>query len=1149
MRQLRASLAIVAALCLAGICAANASAEAPAILRTSFSHLTSTSVGLQAEVNPNGEAGKFHFEYGPVDCSANPCTATAEGKLKKGESPVLVETPVEGLIPGATYHFRVLAKSNGGEAAVGPDTTFTTYRTPQVFGPCPNESFRSEQPSAKLPDCRAYEQASPLNKNGVDAQGQVPTVKASINGDAISYGAAGGIPGAEGSQVLPAYLASRGAGNWSTQGLLPPESAGQEAFVLGWTSDFSQTFSAARRLGPPAATAFLERSSANRSLTEIAPYGSGVTNPNFAGATADGSEIVFESAAKLTPEAIAGHSNVYAWDRTDKTIRLVGALNDKTSLPQGSFAGSYDWIAGSDAAALRGGGSAGTYYVQDQHAISGGGSVYFTAAGSGQLYLRQNASKEQSKVDGAGKCTNPELGCTIHVSATQKKNGTGPNGTDAAGEQPAAFLGASTDGSSVLFSSSEKLTDNAATGPEPTPPAIGRSGLDGSAGKDLGYCPTFAKGVAVDATYIYWASPKAGTIGRAKLNGAKCESPDPSFIVGANNPQYVAVDAGHVYWTNAADGKAGTGTIGRADINGTLASVNQEFITGASDPQGVAVDGEHVYWANEGDAQGSGEAEILTRTIGRAKLGGGGGEEVEQAFIQVDHGSQEERPQGLAVNATGIYWTATNASDIGFIIRRDLSGSAASEKFFGDGVDIGEAGVTLDASHAYWARQGTSTIGRINLALEAASAEREFVKGAERPQGVAGDGEHLYWSANGELSPNPGNDLYRFKPATGELSDLTVDTGDPNGAEVKGILGTSADATFVYFVANGDLDGAGPAKAGDCRGAAILLPSFEGECNLYLWREGQPLGFIARLDANGGANRTDSTDWLPRGGLLGQTEKSARVSADGSTVLYRSQVGGTPELYRYQLGEAGPTCISCNPSGAPASRGPRLGSINLTQVIPPAPAFTLSRNLSADGTRVFFETTEALVGADTNGEEGCPEVGSTNVAFPTCQDVYEWEAMGTGSCEENVQGGGCLYLLSTGKSGEASFFGDASASGDDAFLITSSPGLVRQDQDQLYDVYDAHLGGGLAAQNQVAAVPCEGDTCKPGPTPAPGFESPGSASFQGPGNPKPKKAACPKGKRKVSSKGKSRCVAKKQQAKKHQKGRKRGAKQSGRASR
>jgi hypothetical protein len=166
------------------------------------------------------------------------------------------------------------------------------------------------------------------------------------------------------------------------------------------------------------------------------------------------------------------------------------------------------------------------------------------------------------------------------------------------------------------------------------------------------------------------------------------------------------------------------------------------------------------------------------------------------------------------------------------------------------------------------------------------------------------------------------------------------------------------------------------------------------------------------------------------------------------------------------------------------------------------PAPVLSRNLSADGKRVFFDTPEALVAADTDGDEGCP--------YPdfalglSCQDVYEWEAKGSGSCSWEAQNGGCIYLISSGRSSDASYFADASASGDDVFFYTRSQ-LVGRDEDGFRDVYDARVGGGLAAQNQPPPPPpCGGEeSCRAGEGTAPPSGSPATAGFSGPPNPKP----------------------------------------------
>src|SRR5262245_2383562 len=51
--------------------------------------------------------------------------------------------------------------------------------------PCPNVSFRIG-PSANLPDCRAYEQVSPADKNGTDIV-NVGGNETAPSGDRIAY--------------------------------------------------------------------------------------------------------------------------------------------------------------------------------------------------------------------------------------------------------------------------------------------------------------------------------------------------------------------------------------------------------------------------------------------------------------------------------------------------------------------------------------------------------------------------------------------------------------------------------------------------------------------------------------------------------------------------------------------------------------------------------------------------------------------------------------------------------------------------------------------------------------------------------------------------------------------------------------------------
>jgi hypothetical protein len=115
--------------------------------------------------------------------------------------------------------------------------------------------------------------------------------------------------------------------------------------------------------------------------------------------------------------------------------------------------------------------------------------------------------------------------------------------------------------------------------------------------------------------------------------------------------------------------------------------------------------------------------------------------------------------------------------------------------------------------------------------------------------------------------------------------------------------------------------------------------------------------------------------------------------------------------------------------------------------------------------------------------------------------------------------GGCLYLISTGESGDPSYFGDASADGSNVFFFTRQS-LVNQDRDENDDLYDARVEGGIAAQNQPPPVSCTGEGCLGPVDPSPVFGAPSNATFAGAGNlkpdpTKPKKvvARCSKGKK------------------------------------
>jgi hypothetical protein len=370
-----------------------------------------------------------------------------------------------------------------------------------------------------------------------------------------------------------------------------------------------------------------------------------------------------------------------------------------------------------------------------------------------------------------------------------------------------------------------------------------------------------------------------------------------------------------------------------------------------------------------------------------------------------------------------------------------------------------------------------------------------------------------------------GRDLYVFDRSTNELEDVTgglEDYRNPNGARVIALLGVSSDGSSGYFVARGDLGG----------GAVSGAP------NIYRFeRQGNgsyATTFVATLSET--AETTDRLNWATQT-YSANTEnepaygRSSRVSANGEELLFSSTGQLTTynnrgcgfgrnepcsEVFLYSASSNELFCLSCNPTGAKP-----LGSASLTAfwlnvgsaVTTTRPSPYLTRNISSDGNRIFFQTPDPLVARDTNGSS-CrylkEEEAHSTRRLPTCVDVYEWEAPGTpgGTCTHVEIDGGCMYLLSAGDSDDTSDFVDASADGSVAYIATSST-LVPADRDDLYDIYAVRSDGGLASQFEIPGPTCQGEGCRSSATEPLASPVPGSSSLVGPGNEKPK--ACKKG--------------------------------------
>ena len=90
--------------------------------------LTTTSVTLKGNVNPNGAITTAWFEYGLTTGYTGITSVTGFGAVT---SPQPVSLPVASLSPATTYHYRLVAQNSAGTTQ-GPDATFATLPLPPV---------------------------------------------------------------------------------------------------------------------------------------------------------------------------------------------------------------------------------------------------------------------------------------------------------------------------------------------------------------------------------------------------------------------------------------------------------------------------------------------------------------------------------------------------------------------------------------------------------------------------------------------------------------------------------------------------------------------------------------------------------------------------------------------------------------------------------------------------------------------------------------------------------------------------------------------------------------------------------------------------------------------------------------------------------
>jgi len=458
---------------------------------------------------------------------------------------------------------------------------------------CPNEARREEQGAAgrALPDCRAYELVSPSYMPSPDYrhyfEGVAPTettslyprqpanlppvetgVSAARNGNAMLFSSR-----EPNSWELDDYtnLSRRGPNGWTGENIAPPQSRvgflclasgyvghsanlDQVAFVDGWRENSAGSANAPEicghdepRLVPgepeDSANLFLrDTASGSFQLVNLTPPGVESYDPFLDAMSPDGSHLVFQSKAQLTPDAPSTtaeceYGDVYVWSAS--TVHLL------TVLPGGARAhGTL-----TSAVPMGGCGSVPLFSADTTNAISANGErILFYAGGEftafseqlenrafppiylgGGLYMREHPGAEQSALNGASECTEPAKACTIQIDVHDGGSGSSGNGQ---------FQWASADTSKIFFTDEEKLTsDSTAQAGKPDlyeydlekPAAQRLTDLTANVSEPADVLGV--SGASEDGSYVYFVAQGVLTGSQENSHHAKAEAGKPNLYL------------------------------------------------------------------------------------------------------------------------------------------------------------------------------------------------------------------------------------------------------------------------------------------------------------------------------------------------------------------------------------------------------------------------------------------------------------------------------------------------------------------------------------------------------------------------------------------------------------------------------------------
>jgi hypothetical protein len=338
------------------------------------------SATVEAQVNPRFWADTRYFvEYGAEPCSQGGCTQKpAPPGILLGAGIVNASITTEGieldqLDPGTHYFFRFVSESGGGGPTIGEgeghlEGDFVTHLPSSASTTCPNQAFRTG-PSAFLPDCRAYEIVSPLDKADGDIIVRcniqchpVRLDQAAEAGGKLTYSAYRAFGDAQSGPYSSQYLATRGPNGWSSHGISPPQEGAPpvsnpvlDTQFKAFSADLGQAWlsqSYEPLLAPQAVPGFTNlyrldtETGEYEALTTTKPVETAASSyeVELQGLSANGEQAVFWANGKLTGNA-TGKGLRQIYEVGNGSLKLVSIRPNKTPNAESATVGSSDLVS------------------------------------------------------------------------------------------------------------------------------------------------------------------------------------------------------------------------------------------------------------------------------------------------------------------------------------------------------------------------------------------------------------------------------------------------------------------------------------------------------------------------------------------------------------------------------------------------------------------------------------------------------------------------------------------------------------------------------------------------------------------------------------------------------------------------------------